>query len=199
MGLIHLVRHGTHDEVGRVLSGRSEIALNAAGQEESRKVVRLLGDEEIGAIHSSPRRRARDTAAPLAQARGLPVLTTPALDEIDFGHFTGRSFAELDRDACWHRWNAERSTARCPDGETMAQAIARAVDGLATLEADASPAVCFTHCDVIRGVVAHVLGLPFDRIFRFDCDPGSITTLAVEAGAMRLVALNRRGPRPGSG
>ena len=113
---ILLIRHGNHPEVGRVLSGRSEIALDAKGVAQAEALAAMLGDMPLAAIHSSPRRRCRDTAAPIAALAGLEVAADLALDEIDFGTFMGRSFAELDGDPDWRRWNAERDAARGPGG-----------------------------------------------------------------------------------
>lgn len=187
---ILLIRHGTHDEVGRVLSGRSGIALNAAGIAEAERLARWLDHAAIDMLHSSPRRRARDTAAPLAARRGLAPVVAPALDEIDFGAFTGRSFAALDRDPEWFRWNAARGIACCPGGETMAAAVSRARAYLDALPAGTHALV--SHCDVIRGLVAQALGLDAGAIFAFDCDPCSVTTLAESGGRRRLAALNER-------
>lgn len=193
---ILLARHGTHAEVGHVLSGRSEIGLAPAGETQARRLAEWLERTPLASIHVSPRARTRQTAGPVATKRGLTPVPAPALDEIDFGAFTGRSFATLDADPDWQRWNAQRDTARCPGGETMTEAVARAWDYLHALPATAMPALCVTHCDVIRGLVARHLGLPFTAIYGFDCDPGSVTTLvlndpAAGAGA-RLVALNER-------
>jgi ribonuclease H / adenosylcobalamin/alpha-ribazole phosphatase len=190
--IVHLARHGTHDEVGRALSGRSDIGLNAAGMAEAEALSAWLTERPVGSIHASPRARAQQTALPLSRRTGLKVATTPALDEIDFGTFTGLSFAALDGDPAWHVWNAERQTARCPGGETMGEAVERAVTFLHGLADDAGPALCVTHCDIIRGVVARILGLEFGRMFAIDCDPGSVSTLAIAGGDMRVVALNQR-------
>ena len=191
-GIVHLVRHGTHGEVGRVLSGRSEIALSPQGRAEAEALVQAFAGVPIGSLHASPRRRARETIAPLARARGLEVRISPALDEIDFGAFAGERFDALDDDPAWHRWNSERDIARCPGGETMGEAVARALAYLGRLSPAALPAVCVSHCDIIRGVVADRLGLGFRKMFALDCDPGSVTTIAFEEGGARVVTLNRR-------
>jgi broad specificity phosphatase PhoE len=34
-----------------------------------------------------------------------------------------------------------------------------------------------THCDIIRGIIAHYLGLSFDNLLKFNVDPGSVSTL----------------------
>ena len=194
MLVVHLARHGTHDEVGRVLSGRSEIALNAAGQAEASGLAAMTQEARLPVtrIISSPRCRARQTAVPASKQLELPIETAPALDEIDFGGFTGRSFAQLDGDPLWQRWNAERHTARCPGGETMAEASGRAADFLFALPAQEGAVLCVTHCDVIRGLVACLLGLPFHTMFMFGCDPGSVTTLGIAPGVVQVIGLNRR-------
>ena len=187
---IHLVRHGHHAEVGRVLSGRSEIALDATGARQARALAAMLKAERYTVIYSSPRRRCLDTATPIAGAAGAFVSPAEALDEIDFGSFSGRGFADLDRDPDWRRWNAERETFRCPGGETMEEAVAR---GLTFLHANGDrkgTLLCVTHCDLIRGMVALVLGMPFAQMFALPCDPGSLTILDLNDGALRLAALN---------
>lgn len=187
---LFLVRHATHAEVGRLMSGRSEIALDARGRDEAAALAAGLSGVALDAIHASPRRRAQETAAAVAGGRGLAVLTAAALDEIDFGAFAGRSFEMLDGDADWRRWNAERGTARCPGGETMGEATARAWRFVAALPAGRT--LCVSHCDVIRGLVCDVLGLGYERMFQLGCDPASVTELAFEGDDVRLVGMNRR-------
>jgi len=186
-----LIRHGDHDEVGRVLSGRSEIGLNAAGQAAAEALARRLRGRGITAIQSSPRRRAVETAGALAALLTLPLEIAPALDEIDFGAWTGRSFASLAGDPAWDRWNANRASARVPGGETMTEAVVRAAAHLEGIAAE-SVVACVTHCDIIRGLVARHLGLSADRILDFDCDPTSVTTLAIAPHGSRLLRLNAR-------
>ncbi|WP_241527375.1 histidine phosphatase family protein [Sphingomonas turrisvirgatae] len=195
MRTIHLVRHGDHDEVGRVLSGRSAIPLNAQGRAQAVALGEWFDGCRPASLHSSPQLRARQTAAPIATRLDLSVREAAALDEIDFGTFTGRSFAALDSDKDWQRWNRERATARCPGGETMAEAVARAREYLWSLPGG-DTAICVTHCDIIRGLVADLLGIGLDRMFVLDCDPGSVTTLVLGEGHARLAALNVPAVRP---
>ena len=190
-GTIYLARHASHAEVGRILSGRSEIGLNDQGQAEARGLAERLAQVPLAAVHTSPRRRAVETARIVAEARGIPLRQAAALDEIDFGTWSGRSFAMLDEDPAWRHWNEARATAATPAGETMQAAIARARDHLAAIAED-GPVLCVSHCDIIRGVVAALLGMPLDRLLAFDCDPAALTILAWHDGGARLVTLNER-------
>jgi broad specificity phosphatase PhoE len=190
--LILLARHGHHREVGHVLSGRSDIPLDTQGADEARRLAGRLADVPLRAVYSSPRRRACETAAPIAARHGLDVTIVDALDEIDFGAWSGQRFDALDWDPAWRYWNAARGSARCPGGEGMAEAVTRARDHIEAIAQPDTPVLCVSHCDIIRGLVAHYLGLSADRLFRFDVDPGSVTTLSLHPGGGRVVALNER-------
>ena len=192
--LVGLVRHGSHDELGRVLSGRTTgVALNPAGRDEASALARALAGAGVGAILSSPQRRTVETAAILARALGPTPQVDPALDEIDFGEWSGRDFADLSGDA-WDLWNTARATAPAPGGETMAGAVARAAALIHRLGADGGEHVlCVSHCDIIRGVVCHYLGLTLDNILRFSVDPGRICWLHADGqGGAQLLSLNAR-------
>ncbi len=174
-----------------MLSGRSDIALSAAGRAEATWLAERLADTPLAAVHSSPRRRARETAEIVAARHGLAVEVHDALDEIDFGAWAGLSFDALDEDPAWRRWNMARGSAATPGGEDMTRATARAVRHVEAIGAD-GPALCVSHCDIIRGVVAHYLGLDGDRLLAFDVDPASLTVLSLHGGGGRLVTLNER-------
>jgi ribonuclease H / adenosylcobalamin/alpha-ribazole phosphatase len=187
-GTIHLVRHAMHEEVGRRLSGRSDVPLNEAGLRQARGLASRFSGAPIASLHCSPRLRARQTIEPLARACMRDVQIASALDEIDFGRFAGQSFDALDDDADWRAWNERRNSARCPGGETMAEAVDRALSYLSALADDDLPALCVTHCDIIRGIVARVQAIGFDRLFELGCDPGSVTTLEKENSRWRVAA-----------
>lgn len=187
---ILLARHATHAEVGRVLSGRSDIALSDTGREEATRLANRLASVPLKAIHSSPRRRATETAEIVAQRHDLPVQIFDALDELDFGEWTGKAFDALAGDAAWDRWNTARATSGTPGGETMIGAVTRAAAHLATIEQGEAPVLCVSHCDIIRGIAAQTLGLSLDRLLAFDCDPASLTTLRLSDGDGRVVSLN---------
>ena len=74
-----------------------------------------LAGSAVRALYSSPRERARDTAAPIAARLGVPVEIAPELDEIDFGDWTNRAFAELEELEPWRRFNRFRSGTPLPE------------------------------------------------------------------------------------
>ncbi len=189
--IILLARHARHAEIGRVLSGRSELALDVAGEAQAEQLGTLLAGLPLTAIWSSPRRRCRQTAVAVAAHHQLPVVARDELDEIDFGRWAAQPFAQLNHDVDWQRWNVTRGSAATPAGETMTKVIDRAMTAIRS-SAISGIELFVTHCDVIRGVVARVVGLDLNRILSFDIDCASLTTLHADNGYLRLIALNER-------
>ncbi|MGF7147288.1 broad specificity phosphatase PhoE [Sphingomonas zeicaulis] len=191
---VHLMRHGAHGGVGRMLTGRNDDGgLTEAGRRQVEAAAAGMKPFDVVRIEASPRRRTQETAQIIADTLGVPVLTVDALDELDFGAWTGRSFAALDQDPSWHAWNSRRSVAVPPGGEPMTAAVRRVSAHLNMLaHTDAGAAiVCISHCDIIRGAIAHYLGLGLDHLLNFDIDPGSISTLLVGDWGGRITSLNR--------
>lgn len=189
---ILLIRHARHADYGVRLSGRSDIPLTAKGIAEAERLGERLAGRGLAVVQSSPLRRAQETARKIAAPTGIAVETHEALNEIEFGGWSERSFPVLQAEPGWRAWNTVRSKARPPGGETQGEATARAVAHLerqAALYAGATIA-CVTHCDIIRGVMCHYLGLPFDNLLRFDIDAASVTTLVIGPWGARVAGIN---------
>ena len=73
--IVHLVRHGEVHNPEGILYGRlPEFRLSELGLSQAETVGRVLGQgHDIVSIVASPLQRAQETAAPLAEALGLPV------------------------------------------------------------------------------------------------------------------------------
>ena len=150
-----------------------------------------MAPEGLTGIQTSPRERARATTEALAAASGAHLAVEEALDEIDFGDWTGISFEELGGPD-WDDWNTRRTMARCPNGEGMAEAADRIVRHMEHLvETRGGERVALvTHADMIRGLVARVLGLSLDNLLRFEIGPASISQIEAGAGWARVLSLN---------
>lgn len=196
MTVFHLVRHAEHDLLGRVLTGRMPgVPLNGRGREQAVRLARHFAGRAVAAVVSSPMQRAQETAAPIAAALGLEVATDAGLDEIDFGDWTGMVFEALQGAPGWQVWNQFRGTAPTPGGETMVEALSRALRCLARWR-EAAPdgeVVLVSHQDVLKAVLAHSLGAPLDLMQRIELGAGScsVVQIFVESGA-RVDSLNLR-------
>lgn len=189
-----LIRHAAAAHVGRTLAGRAPgLHLDARGRAETDALARMLADAPLAAVYTSPLERARETAVAIARPHGLEPRPAAAFQEVDFGDWTGMSFDALEEREDWRRWNEARSTARPPNGESMAEVTERAVAGLREIEAAHAGgwAAVVSHCDVIRPLLAHFLGFSTDRFYRLEIDTASVSTLELDEWGARILAVNR--------
>lgn len=126
--LIHVVRHGETAGNGQCYVGRRDLPLTAAGEAQAEGVARALAGRRIGQIWASPLQRAVVTAAPLARATGLPILTDARLMEIDFGVLEGKPKGTQSLSL-----RKAHATTPIDGGESLAQVTARVADFLRDL------------------------------------------------------------------
>jgi probable phosphomutase (TIGR03848 family) len=191
-----LVRHGHTDAAGKRLTGwASGIHLNELGRREAAALPERLDGVPVRAIYSSPLERCRETAAPLAKARGLPVRIRRRLIEVDYGDWTGRPIAQLRRTKLWRQVMLGPSGTRFPGGESLLEVQARAADEVRAIaeEHGGGVVVVVSHADVIRLVVAHFAGMHADHLHRLVIDTASITAVALSNGVPRIVKVNDTG------
>jgi probable phosphomutase (TIGR03848 family) len=175
-----LLRHATTDHTGKRLSGWTPgIHLGSKGLEEARALAERLAPVELHAIYSSPLERCQETAAAVADGRGLKVSTVEDLGEVRYGDWTGKELGELAKTDLWRTVQFHPSGARFPEGESLHEMQTRAVAACERLRADhpdQTVAAC-SHADVIKAVVAHYLGMHLDLFQRLVVTPASVTAL----------------------
>ena len=189
----HLLRHAEHTLQARALVGRMPgVRLSPAGRAQVEALAACFAGQRIDVVISSPIARARDTAAPIAARLGLPVGLDPGLTEIDFGEWTGMAFDALGQRPDWRAWNASRSLATAPGGEMMTQAQHRAMASLLRLRAEwpDGNVLIVSHADVLKAVLAQVLGMPLDLMHRLELAPGHYAVVTLWADGARVDAVN---------
>jgi probable phosphoglycerate mutase len=188
-----LIRHGLTDAVGHTMTGHSAgVHLNAAGRDQAASLPARLGPVPIAAIYSSPLERARETAQPIADARGLRIEIEPRFIEVDFGGWTNRRFADLAGDPHWQLYNAFRGVTRPPDGGALVDVQTRTLAALLDIQTrhpDAVVAVV-SHADTLRAVLLYFLGMPIDFVQRLDVSPARISVLQLGESAPRVLHVN---------
>ncbi len=76
-------------------TGEDRPSLTPLGQEQARRVAATLQHERIDALWCSPLRRARETAAPLADALGMEPHVQDFLEEVHSLPLTGKTAEEV--------------------------------------------------------------------------------------------------------
>jgi probable phosphomutase (TIGR03848 family) len=193
MTTLLLVRHGHTDAAGKRLTGRAPgVHLNELGRGQAERLVERLDGVRIDTIVSSPLERCRETAAPLAKARGHAVDVKRAWIEVGYGEWTGRSISQLRRTKLWRRVMFAPSNVRFPGGESLLEVQVRAVDASFDIAARHArgTVVVVSHADVIRLLVAHLAGMHADHLQRLSIDTASITAVSISDGFPRLLTVN---------
>lgn len=139
MNTIYLVRHGENRaNVTRELSHRHvDYDLTERGRLQARQLGAFFAGIPLDAVYASPLKRAQQTAAPIAAARGLPVQTLEHLREINVGDLEiGQTPENLPErwaadNAVVAQWLAGQRQVRYPNGENYPEAVARFAAGLA--------------------------------------------------------------------
>ena len=190
---LFLVRHASHEAGEGVLLGRMvEAALSREGIAQAERLAERLRQRDVACVVSSPRTRAFQTAAIIAAGcrAGQPAIE-PALDEVDFGEWSGKSFTELQDDPRWRRWNSLRDQAATPAGETMDDVEDRLRTCLLRLSAlHQGPAVVLvTHAEIVRAAIFLCLGLSAANWSRFEVGYACLCELEARDGEFGLVSL----------
>src|SRR2546423_4608429 len=188
-----LVRHGSIDALGKRIVGRSPgVHLNANGKKEASQLAEALAPCDLAAIYSSPLERAQQTASQIACKKGMALTVDAGLHEIDYGEWTGKTFAEVRNVPEWTSYNLQRDAAQIPGGENMMQLSRRLAATLARLRAaHTGHLLCLvTHADWIRAAGAHVSGASLDIFQRLQVDPASVSVVQVDENATKIVRWN---------
>jgi broad specificity phosphatase PhoE len=193
MTTLVLIRHGQTDWIGRKLAGRlPNISLNDAGRAEADRVAVSLAQWTFAGVFASPLERAQETVQGLARRQGIGIETAPALQEVDFGELTGKTFEALPALEIWQQAHRKPSQTQFPGGESFIEVQQRAVDWAENLrrqEVARRFAAC-SHADTIRLLLAHYLGMPLDSYHTLVIDTASLSILRFQKHAVRILGIN---------
>lgn len=200
MARLYLVRHAVTAETGSRLSGRTPgIPLSKAGQSQAVALGERFSSGKITEILTSPVQRCRETAAAIGATTGIKARVDRSFVEIDYGTWTGRTFGPLRRTKLWKQLFVSPSRVTFPEGESLMAAGARAVRGIeAAVESSPRGRIAVvSHADIIKMVVSHYIGQPFDLYQRLTVSPAAVSVMELpEAGFPSVLAINTTDPGP---
>jgi broad specificity phosphatase PhoE len=177
-----LLRHGqTELSVERRYSGHGDPELTPLGHAQAAGAAARLGQvPDIAAVLTSPLRRARQTAALVAEATGAPLHVRERLVETDFGTWEGLTFPEARaRDPQLHaEWLGSEEVAP-PGGESFAAVGRRVATERAELvqEYPGATLVLVTHVTPIKMLLRDAL----------QGGPGVLYRLHLDLAALSIV------------
>jgi broad specificity phosphatase PhoE len=123
--IVHLVRHGEVDNPAGLLYGRlPDYHLSDLGIQMAERVAEHLGERDVVHLRSSPLERAQETAAPMAEAFGLPiVIDSRVIEAVNYFEGLRLSFAGALRHP--KNWLYFRNPFKPSWGEAYTEVLAR--------------------------------------------------------------------------
>ena len=195
--LVLLVRHGQTPTTGKHLPGRAPgLHLSEEGQRQADLAAKRIAElPHVDAVYSSPLERARETAAPIAAARGLKVQIDKGLLECDFGQWTGGELKELMKKPEWTTVQRYPSGFRFPDGESFSEMQTRMGSCLERLRSrhPGGVLVAVSHADTIKAAVTQAMGAHLDLFQRTAISTCSITAIAYGTNGPMVLTVNSTG------
>lgn len=187
MPQVVLVRHGLTDHnIAGIMQGLLDVPLNEEGERQAQLVAKWLSHRyHFDHVYSSSLERAEQTAAAIAGQQHCPVLSEPALRELDVGRWQGMTYhaaQEADPDL-WQRLLRDPMHVRRPGGESIADVYRRVTDWLRrTVEPQHDSLCCVvSHAVPVRAILAYALDVhPAEFGLRMSLDNTGVSTLVYD-------------------
>lgn len=188
---LFLIRHGDTDWTDtHQHTGRTDISLNANGEERARSLGARLRIEKFTRVFTSPLVRATRTCEIAGFADRAEVNSN--LVEWDYGDYEGRLTVDIQRER--PDWNLFRDGA--PRGESPEQVAVRADQFLQVVRPIEGDVAAFSSGHIIRMIAARWLGLPTLAARLFYTATASVGTLGYEHNRNEPVVLLWNDVRP---
>jgi broad specificity phosphatase PhoE len=120
------------ERAGR-LAGAADVPMTEGGRDTARRAADALTDVHLSAIFCGPDEASQVTAHELARTTGGKVRVVQELGEIDLGLWEGLRETELEEKCprAHRQWIEDPASVHVPEGETVDDARARIMQGLA--------------------------------------------------------------------
>ena len=197
MTKILLTRHGhvegIHPERFR---GRQPLELTARGRAEAAAVAARIADGtwRPSKIYTSPMGRCVETGAPIAQACGIAAEVCDDLNDMDYGTWTFKTFADAKKDdsVLFQAWFATPHLVRFPNGESLQDLAARSANALRFVLArhPLDTIVLVGHDSVNRALLLQFLDLPLSAYRRMAQEPCCLNEIDIDGDRIRILRIN---------
>jgi len=192
--LLCLMRHGAIDAAKeKHFVGQINPPLSPSGRKQAEWQGRQLMNIPFSSVWCSDLKRAHETAEIVCRNRGLAMLSTPELREINLGQWDGVAMSQI-REQFPHLWQARGENIghfRPPGAESFADLQQRVVPFIRHITSQsAGNTLIITHAGVIRVLLCHVLQMPLSQLFKIHLEYGGLTIIKDINGMSRVKTVN---------
>ena len=193
---LRLIRHAEVEaRYQGVFGGTIDMGLSPRGNEQAAMLATYLHRKPTEAIYASPMKRVQQTLAPVLQLNGLPrPILMPDLHEVDFGDWTGLTFAEVQtrfgvRASSWLDQLFHGQIANAESAPAYRARIASCLQEILQRH-PGQPVAVFCHGGVIRQMIAILLDLPLSKTAAFEIAYASLTEVEIHLHRAEIQLLN---------
>jgi broad specificity phosphatase PhoE len=188
-----LIRHGetVWNKEGRV-QGITDIELNADGIEQARFLALSLKDHPFDAIHSSPLKRALQTAEIINEFHQKKIHTHDDLMEMNTGDLEGLSFDELaarDKELL-KKMITDPASVEMPNGESITQLTGRAWRAMETIIDKGENALIVSHNFIIAAIICRIKNIKLNEFLTACVGNASKTVVKFQNGGFFIETFN---------
>jgi probable phosphoglycerate mutase len=188
--LLWVVRHGqTILNAEGKFRGNRDVPLDEVGRKDAKRLVKFFEDKDFGLVVCSNRKRAVQTAEPLARSHGTVAHPTEALHALDVGEFSGKPKSK--ENVAKLEMYISNPDMDIPGGESLNHFRARVQplfrDGIAEAIKIGKPLVFVIHSSGIH----EISNLVYHDHKKILVDPGGVVEVYAQNGKLGARALLR--------
>ena len=191
---IILARHGeTEWNINEIFRGRIDIELNETGIKQAELLAEYLSNLKIGAVYSSPLKRALKTGEAIARHHEIEVEVAPGLVDFNYGKWQGLPHQEEKGKykELYAQWVSHPDQVIMPSGESLSGVRERAVGVVSDIVARCEGTVVLvSHRVVNKVLICALLGLDNSHFWSIRQDTCGITRFSCEDGRFILIEHN---------
>lgn len=196
MAKTYLVRHGESvANTKGIYQGQTFNApLSDMGKLQAKALAKYFESLEIKKIIASPLLRAKQTAQEVADLKKINVVNSMEVIETNHGEWEGvnKKIIEKKWPDIYKTWMETPADAKFPKGETFLETQERIIKWWESVTKNEEDTLVITHDNIIRILVANVLGLPLNNIWKFELNPAAVTIIETNGNNHRLIALDEK-------
>lgn len=192
--IIYLIRHGEIGYSGeKAYIGITDIPLSKRGILQAKRLKEYFSSIPIDKIYSSDLIRTVQTSEIITENRNIEIVKLKELREINMGDWEGKTFKEIRAkypEAFENRMKFIEDF-KPSNGESFRECeirVKEAFDKIITAEEE--QIIITAHAGVSRVLLADILGMPLENIFRLQLDYGSINKILFDGRQSKVQSIN---------